>query len=93
MAKFKKMEPVPLSKEPETEFLRDQIRDHYFSLEEVVKTMELALKQLESGDSDLGEMNLESAISQTSHCFENIEMLEVRLMRLEGTHPCQPALV
>ena len=87
------MKSVPLSEEPETEFLNQQIEDHTYSLEYVYRLMESALEQLEAGNTEKAQWALEDAMSNTSHCFENIEMLEVRWMRLEGTHPCQPALV
>ena len=87
------MKSVPLSKEPETEFLEEQIENHTFSLEEVYLLMEAALEQLEAGNTEKAQWALEDAMSNTSHCFENIEMLQVRWMRLEGTHPCQPSLV
>ncbi len=87
------MKPVPLSKEPETEFLAWQIHNHTSSLEYVYRLMESALEQMEAGNIEKAQWALEDAMSNTSHCFENIEMLEVRKMRLDGTHPCQPALV
>ena len=87
------MKSVPLSEEPETEFLASQIEDHTYSLEYVYRLMESALEQMEAGNTEKAQWALEDAMSNTSHCFENIEMLQVRHMRLKGTHPCQPALV
>jgi hypothetical protein len=87
------MKSVPLSEEPETEFLNQQIEDHTYSLEYVYRLMESALEQMEAGNTEKAQWALEDAMSNTSHCFENIEMLQVRWMRLEGTHPCQPPLV
>jgi hypothetical protein len=83
---------VPLSKEPEAEFLGEQIENHTYSLEYVYRLMESALEQLESGNTEKAQWALEDAMSNTSHCFENIEMLQVRKMRLEGTHKHYPTI-
>jgi len=82
-----------MNHQEEAEFLKNYADNALFSLTEVYELLENSLKKLETGDQESARRELESAIGRFDHCFEDIDIIEGHIMRLEGRHPCYPPMV